>query len=133
VFYIHHKNVNRLPRESKAEPSHFRVVLDLSQHCAETAARREHARLRALLLDGGSERHPLGSQLELVLEFLETVDFRRLRRERPELAGGSPVWLEIRREGGNLVIAALDHLGCDESADRFEGRRIAGYSKYTSD
>ena len=73
-----------------------RVVLDLSFHCVQTAARKEHARLEQLLLAGRPE---LEAQERLMLlgEFLESTDFKKLRAERPELAGGTPVQLEVWR------------------------------------
>jgi ABC-type hemin transport system ATPase subunit len=84
-----------------------RVVLDLSQHCVETAARREHARLQAALLDRGYEAETAG-QLALVREFLDTVDFRKLRRDMPELAGGSPIRLQLVRQAGRLQWNVVD-------------------------
>jgi hypothetical protein len=77
------------------------VVLSLSHHCIETAARREHRRISGLMLEGQA---PEGAEADLVLlaEFLGQTDFRRLRAERPELCGGRPVSVELRRDGSRL-------------------------------
>lgn len=79
----------------------FRVELDLSHHCVETAARREHRRLcQELLAHPGA---PAGArqQLQLLQRFLEQTDFAALRARRPELAGGTPgrVILTLTAEG----------------------------------
>jgi hypothetical protein len=57
-------------------------------HCIETVAKREYERVLGLLL-GGKEEDSLLDELELLRLFLESADFRQLRRcsEEALLAG----------------------------------------------
>jgi hypothetical protein len=73
------------------------IVLDLSDHCIETAAKREYRRLVdvAMALEGDDQ--DIEEKLTLLKEFLERTNFRQLRGERPDLAGGSPVQVSVRR------------------------------------
>ena len=78
----------------------------------QTAARRAHRALTDALIDdclkpcaaegGGLERAE--AELALLAEFLETHDFKRLRADHPELAGGHPVTLVITRAPDGRVI-----------------------------
>ena len=70
--------------------SRAEVVLDLSAHCVETAARSEHRRLTGELLRGGGTDASVEARVELLHEFLEQTDFRALRAAQPVLAGGRP-------------------------------------------
>jgi hypothetical protein len=75
------------------------IVLDLSQHCIETAARREHRRLLEAILDLDHRDRALEDQLSVLNDFLRQKDFGRLRAEQPRLAGGAAVQVELRRHG----------------------------------
>ena len=79
------------------------VVLDLTRHCIETAARREHRRLRDVLLQAAEPDGALEARLTLLQRFLEQTDFRRLRARDPRLCGGSPVRVAVRGLEGNGV------------------------------
>jgi tRNA (adenine37-N6)-methyltransferase len=76
------------------QPDPAAVLLDLSEHCIETAARRKHRRLADCALGGGGEDG--GQAMELLDRFLRETDFRRLRAEEPDLAGGFGVRVELR-------------------------------------
>jgi hypothetical protein len=76
-----------------------RVVLDLSQHCIETAARREHRRLLEAILDLDHRDRAMEDRLAVLTDFLKQADFGRLRAEQPQLAGGASVRVELRRQG----------------------------------
>jgi len=73
------------------------IVLDLSDHCIETAAKREYRRLVdvAMVLEGDDPN--LEERLTVLKEFLEETDFSRLRGQRPDLAGGAPVRVSVSR------------------------------------
>jgi hypothetical protein len=76
------------------------MLLHLEGHCIETAAKRERRRVVSELLDldeSSEQFRRLADDLELVTEFLENSDFRKLRSQRPELAGGCDVHVELRR------------------------------------
>jgi hypothetical protein len=77
------------------------MLLHLENHCIETAAKRERRRVVSELLDleeSSEQFSRLADDLELVTEFLENSDFRKLRSERPELAGGCDVHVELTRD-----------------------------------
>ena len=76
------------------------MLIHLKHHCIEAAAKQERRRIVAALLevDESSERFGrLGNELELLTSFLENSDFRRIRSDRPELAGGSDIFVELTR------------------------------------
>lgn len=56
------------------------LVPDLS-HCIETVAKNEYRAAMAKLLAAGETDEDLQQRLELLRLFLETADFRTLRRE----------------------------------------------------
>lgn len=79
------------------------VWLDLSAHCIETAARREHRRLVQRALQSEPPGPTLQRQIELLGQFLARTDFRQLRARRPRLAGGQPVRVELRPGASSTV------------------------------
>ena len=82
------------------------VVLELTERCVQTAARREHGRLVDRLMRSDADGGPDEERLELLADFLSATDFPRLRAERPELAGGTPVTFTLwRDEAGELCWA----------------------------
>jgi len=88
---------------ASAKPSDADIVLDLSDHCIETASKREYRRLvnEALQMEG--EGTALEDKLKILQEFIENTDFRQLRSARPELSGGSPVKVFLRRLSSGRV------------------------------
>lgn len=53
-------------------------------------------RLKPCAADGGG-LEAAESQLTLLADFLQTHDFRRLRADQPDLAGGHSVTIELHR------------------------------------
>ena len=73
---------------------------DLS-HCIETVARNEYREALGRLLASGEGGEELKEKVELLRMFLETMDFRQLRKESEEhLVGGREVKFVIYLEGG---------------------------------
>jgi hypothetical protein len=92
--------------------------LDLKHHCIETAAKQERRRVVSALLelDESSERFSqFAEDLELVTAFLENSDFRALRSNRPELAGGRDILVELTRgeDPGQFVLIVVTGPGAD--------------------
>ena len=88
------------------------MLLHLRDHCIETAAKQERRRVVSALLelDESSERfRQLGDDLELVTSFLEKSDFRTMRSDRPELAGGCDIHVELTRDEdpGEFVLTVV--------------------------
>ena len=73
------------------------IVLDLSEHCIETAAKREYRRLVDVAMSLEADDQDLEEKLTLLKDFLEKTDFRQLRGQRPDLAGGLPVRVSVSR------------------------------------
>ena len=74
------------------------MLLHLKDHCIQTAAKQESRRIVSALLelDESSKRFKqLADDLDLVTSFLEKTDFTKMRTERPELAGGCNIHVEL--------------------------------------
>jgi hypothetical protein len=94
------------------------MLLHLKDHCIEAAAKQERRRVVSALLevDESSERfRQLGDDLELITSFLENSDFRRMRSDRPELAGGSDIFVELTRDQdpGKFVLTVVTRPDAD--------------------
>ena len=79
------------------------LVLELGETCIQTAARRAHRQMAQMLLDqstGGTVRE---NALDTLGDFLTRTDFAALRAERPELAGGTPCRVRLRRNRDGSV------------------------------
>jgi hypothetical protein len=68
--------------EVQDQITHIELLPDLS-HCVETRAKQEYAATMSRILSG-DQSHGLEERLELLKTFLQTADFRRLRRESEE-------------------------------------------------
>jgi len=79
------------------------IVLELSTHCIETAARNQYRRLLDSILQSQERDSNLEEQLAILKEFLEQTDFSELRGVYPELAGGSAVHASVYREASGRV------------------------------
>ena len=64
--------------------AHIELIPKL-EHCIETAARQEFSKSKDEYLQGGVEDKELEARIELLRMFLDTVDFRELRRESEKL------------------------------------------------
>lgn len=81
------------------------IPISLQEHCIQTAARRLHARMRDRILTSEQPDPVETEALTLLGEFLERSDFRALRAERPELSGGHPCVVVLRRgPSGELLL-----------------------------
>ena len=79
---------------------HVELVPDLS-HCIETAARREYEDMLKQLLGTGEANKELQKRLEILKLFLQTADFKRLRKESEQyLLTGKKVKFVIYAEAG---------------------------------
>ena len=102
------------------------MLLHLEKHCIETAAKQERRRVVSALLelDESSEQfRRLADDLELVTDFLENSDFRKLRSQRPELAGGCDVHVELTRDAdrGRFVLTVVRTVCVDTEEPRTDG------------
>jgi len=79
------------------------VELDISEHCIETAARKEHQKLTCAVLEGTDLGAALEARIALLDRFLRETDLRRLRAEDPRLAGGSDVRMKLRLSADGRV------------------------------
>jgi len=65
--------------------------------CIQTLAKRKHEKIVRQLLTPGEENPELEKKAELLRMFLETTDFRKLRREyEPHLVQGKKVRFLLR-------------------------------------
>jgi hypothetical protein len=76
------------------------LVPDLS-HCIETAAKQKYAEVVRQLLSSGAGDEKLCARAELLRNFLETADFKKLREEseRHLLRGRSVSFLVYLEDG----------------------------------
>ncbi|RLB64594.1 MAG: tRNA (N6-threonylcarbamoyladenosine(37)-N6)-methyltransferase TrmO [Deltaproteobacteria bacterium] len=80
------------------------VVLRLQDVCVQTAAKGVRDELVARCLDGADADLSVAGSIELLGRFLETTDFRKLRSEHPELAGGTRCEVQLHRcEDGTVT------------------------------
>jgi len=94
------------------------LVLDLCGQCIETAARAEYRRLSKILMRSESRLPASEQPAELLREFLVATDFRALRAQRPELAGGAPITVRITLEsGGCFAVRVLPGSPADPGSD----------------
>ena len=71
--------------------------------CVETEARREYRAAMRELLATGKDDKQLGEKLETLRLFLETMDFKQLRRESEKyLTEGRRVGFTVYQEGGTV-------------------------------
>jgi hypothetical protein len=83
------------------------LVPDLS-HCIETVARREYENLARSYLQAGKVDSKLGEKIELLRSFLESADFRKLRKQSEGyLLKGQKVKFILYREHGKAKYSML--------------------------
>lgn len=83
------------------------LVLALGEGCIQATAKRAHRELTTALLEERVGTDAGGALLDLLEEFLNTTDFRALRAEHPELAGGVPCRVRLERRAGGGVAWTL--------------------------
>lgn len=80
-----------------------------TEHCLETAARREYRRLTGAFLRGELEEAEAEERIEVLREFLESADFAALRRACEErLREGRGTAFLLYREGKELRYGFTD-------------------------
>jgi hypothetical protein len=79
------------------------VVLRLGEGCIQTCARRARQEIVDALLAGDASGVAIEPVVELLDLFLQTMDFRRLRAEHPELAGETPCRVRLHRTPDGAV------------------------------
>lgn len=79
------------------------VVLTVGECCIQTAAKRAHREVTAALLEGRAATDTLGALADTLERFLGATDFSALRADHPELAGGSPRQVRLRRREDGSV------------------------------
>ena len=73
-------------------------------HCIETVARREYQNLVKVCLHNEKDFRESGQKVELLRVFLESADFRKLRRDSEgHLSKGQKVKFELYSERGALI------------------------------
>jgi hypothetical protein len=83
------------------------LVPDLS-HCIETVARKEYENLARRYLQAGEGDSELGERIELLRSFLESADFRKLRKQSEGyLLKGQKVKFIVYREHGKAKYRML--------------------------
>ena len=83
------------------------LVPDLS-HCIETVARKEHENLARSYLRAGKGDSEFGEKVELLRSFLESADFRKLRKQSEGyLLKGQKIKFVLYRERGKAKYRML--------------------------
>jgi hypothetical protein len=73
------------------------VILELFQHCIETAAKRAYHHLAHTIAEDERICLELQEKLTLLQDFLESSDFSKLRSEHPQIAGGTHTRVRLQR------------------------------------
>jgi hypothetical protein len=79
------------------------ILLDLTDHCIQTAAKHEYERVLATLLADAPQDEATEERLALLTEFLETADFRALRADHAELRDGSGEIVRLGRTPDGII------------------------------
>jgi len=79
------------------------IVLHISEHCIETAAKRRYEELLSYLLKHEDEEKE--KELELLVEFLSKADFSELRRMGFD--GREEMRVAIKKKGESFVVERL--------------------------
>jgi hypothetical protein len=80
------------------------IILHLSGHCIETAAKRRYEKLvQELLREENEERErELEAELELLLDFLKNADFSELRKSGFD--GSREMRVRVKKEDERFVV-----------------------------
>lgn len=83
------------------------VILHLSGHCIETAAKKRYERLvQELLREEDEEKEKkMEMELELLLDFLKKANFSELRKRGFD--GSREVRVRVKREGGDFAVEEI--------------------------
>ncbi len=83
----------------------MKIRLDLSKHCIETAIRKQYHKTLSRYFKTSEQREALQAELEVLIQALESFDFRLLRRTYPEMEGhaGHEIILETDSRNHPLI------------------------------
>ena len=73
------------------------IILKLGEHCIEGTARKFYQRLVREILEERVSPEKAEDQLALLADFLQSVDFARLRSQHPDLDGRKEVEVVLSR------------------------------------
>ena len=79
------------------------VVLDVSEHCVETEARARHRAAMTEAFASPTLSEEQGAVLEALEAFIQQSDFRAMRANHPEIAGGTSGSVEIGRDQNGQI------------------------------
>jgi len=79
------------------------LVPEVRECCIQTAAKRALREVTAALLEGSSATATLGAIAAVLERFVGAIDFSALRADHPELAGGTPCEVRLRRSEDGSV------------------------------
>lgn len=79
------------------------IVLHISGHCIESAAKKKYEELVSYLLENEDEEKE--RELEFLLDFLKNADFSRLRKIGFD--GKEEMIVFVRKEGTKFVVERL--------------------------
>jgi hypothetical protein len=97
---ILHLHISSSIIAANIEMSQTELVPDLS-HCIETVARRKYENLVGSYLQTGKDDSKFGEKVELLRSFLESADFRKLRKQSEGyLLKGQKIKFILYRERG---------------------------------
>lgn len=81
------------------------IILHLSGHCIETAAKRRYEKIILELLNAEVEDKEKEKELEMLTEFLKVADFTELRRSGFD--GRREMKVRIRRAENNFLVEEI--------------------------
>lgn len=79
------------------------LVLKVGASCIQLAAKRTHREVTTALLEGRAAGATLGALADTLERFLVATDVSLLRADHPELAGGTPSRVRLRRHENGSV------------------------------
>jgi len=83
----------------------MRILLDVNKHCIQTAVKRKYNRLISNYFKSGrtNDTKTIESEISLLKQALENIDFAWLRAAYPELRGGSSHEIFISTGSNNNI------------------------------
>lgn len=80
------------------------VKLQFKGHCIETAAKQEFKRLMDKYFESDNGIKSMEKNIEILREFIEKVDFARLRSSDPRLAGDIESVVYLKKEDNEIKL-----------------------------
>ena len=100
----------------------MKILLDLNQHCIQTAVKRKYNQLISIYFKSNrtENKKTVEAEISLLKQALENLDFAWLRATYPELRGGGPEEIEISSGTDNNITILIN--GRTSSCDKSESR-----------